>query len=197
MKKFFIAIVALGALAGCAKNAVVVTASFTTNKDVYHTGEPVQVKNTSTVQNNILAFCDWEYGDSVDMAHTYSIELEGVSFASVGTYFIKLTAYAEQGAGKDTYIKKIRVTDDNDIPWANFECPAVVKVGEDVIFEDKSIDLIGTITKWHWNFDGIISTYQSPRMNFSTPVKGMNVTLKVTDAYGASDTITKQIDVIE
>lgn len=197
MKKLFIAIVALVALIGCAKNDVVVKASFTTNKEVYHTGEPVQVKNTSTVQNNILAFCDWEYGDGEAMEHSYNIELEGVSFSSVGTYFIKLTAYAEQGAGKDIYVKEIRVTDENDIPWADFECPAVVKVGEDVVFEDKSIDLIGTVTKWQWDFDGITSTYQSPRMNFMTPVKGMNVTLKVTDAYGASDTITKQIDVIE
>lgn len=197
MKKFLIAIVTLCTLVGCTKNAVVVTASFTTNKDVYHTGETVLITNTSAVKNNILAFCDWEYGDGEEMEHQYSIDLEGVSFSSAGTYYIKLTAYAEQGAGKDSFMKKIVVTDENDIPWADFECPAVVKVGEDVVFEDKSVDLIGNITKWQWDFDGTPSTYQSPRMNFTTPVQGMNVTLTVTDAYGASDTITKQIDVIE
>lgn len=197
MKKFFIAIFTLCTLIGCTKNAVVVTASFTTDKSVYHTGETVLVTNTSAVRNNILAFCEWEYGDGEEMEHQYGIELEGVSFSSVGTYYIQLTAYAEQGAGQDTFVKKIRVTDENDIPWADFECPSAVKVGEDVIFEDKSTDLIGGITKWQWDFDGEQSTFQSPRMNFTTPVTGMNVTLKVTDAYGASDTITKQIDVIE
>ena len=89
------------------------------------------------------------------------------------------------------------VIDENYIPWADFSCPAQARVGEEVVFEDRSVDNIGGIKSWRWNIGGIESVIDSPVIVFDTPSTGVLVTLTVTDAYGASDTVTKTIDIIE
>lgn len=180
----------------CAKAPVVkVTASFTTNKDVYQVGEELLIENTSTVENDILAFCKWEYGSEEGKTVFYGLDIEGISFDAPGLYTVELTAYAEQGAGQDTYTRKIMVIDENDKPWAYFKCPATARVGEEVLFEDKSVDNIGGISAWNWNIGGTASPYQSPLMVFDTPAAGMVVTLTVTDSFGASDSFTRTIDI--
>ncbi len=198
MRKLTVLVILIAAALSCKKDpAVEVTASFTTNKDVFQVGEEIVIENTSTVKNNILAFCQWEYGDKSGMEKFYGLELEGVSFNLPGLYTITLTAYAEQGAGKDTYSREVLVIDENDIPWADFDCPAQARVGEEVVFEDRSIDNIGGIKSWRWNIGGIESVIDSPVIVFDTPATGVLVTLTVTDAYDASDTVTKTIDIIE
>lgn len=198
MRKLTALIILIAAAVSCKKEpAVEVTASFTTNKDVFQVGEEILIENTSTVKNNILAFCQWEYGDLSGMEKAYGLDLEGVSFSQPGLYTITLTAYAEQGAGQDTYSRQVLVIDENDIPWADFSCPAQARVGEEVVFEDRSVDNIGGIKSWRWNIGGIESVIDSPVIVFDTPSTGVPVTLTVTDAYGASDTVTKTIDIIE
>ena len=198
MRKLTVLVILIAAALSCKKDpAVEVTASFTTNKDVFQVGEEIVIENTSTVKNNILAFCQWEYGDKSGMEKFYGLELEGVSFNLPGLYTITLTAYAEQGAGKDTYSREVLVIDENDIPWADFDCPAQARVGEEVVFEDRSIDNIGGIKSWRWNIGGIESVIDSPVIVFDAPATGVLVTLTVTDAYDASDTVTKTIDIIE
>ncbi len=198
MRKLTVLVILIAAALSCKKDpAVEVTASFTTNKDVFQVGEEIVIENTSTVKNNILAFCQWEYGDKSGMEKFYGLELEGVSFNLPGLYTITLTAYAEQGAGKDTYSREVLVIDENDIPWADFDCPAQARVGEEVVFEDRSIDNIGGIKSWRWNIGGIESVIDSPVIVFDTPATGVLVTLTVTDPYDASDTVTKTIDIIE
>ena len=191
-------IILVAAALSCKKDpAVEVTASFTTNKDVFQVGEEIIIENTLTVKNNILAFCQWEYGDKSGMEKFYGLELEGVSFRLPGLYTITLTAYAEQGAGQDSYSRQVLVIDENDIPWANFTCPAQGRVGEEVVFEDHSVDHVGGIKTWQWNIGGIQSVIDSPVIVFDAPATGVLVTLTVTDAYDASDTVTKTIDIIE
>ena len=198
MRKLTVLVILIAAALSCKKDpAVEVTASFTTNKDVFQVGEEIIIENTSTVKNNILAFCQWEYGDKSGMEKFYGLDLEGVSFALPGLYTITLTAYAEQGAGKDTYSREVLVIDENDIPWADFNCPAQARVGEEVVFEDRSVDNIGGIKSWRWNIGGIESVIDSPVIVFDAPATGVLVTLTVTDAYDASDTVTKTIDIIE
>ena len=198
MRKLTALIILIVAAISCKKEpAVEVTASFTTNKDVFQVGEEILIENTSTVKNNILAFCQWEYGDLSGTEKAYGLDLEGVSFSQPGLYTITLTAYAEQGAGQDTYSRQVLVIDENDIPWADFACPAQARVGEEVVFEDRSVDNIGGIKSWRWNIGGIESVIDFPVIVFDTPSTGVLVTLTVTDAYGASDTVTKTIDIIE
>ena len=198
MRKLTALVILVAAALSCKKDpAVEVTASFTTNKDVFQVGEEIIIENTSTVKNNILAFCQWEYGDKSGIQKAYGLELEGISFPLPGLYTITLTAYAEQGAGQDSYSRQVLVIDENDIPWANFTCPAQARVGEEVYFEDRSVDNIGGIKSWKWNIGGTGSVIDSPVIVFDAPATGVLVTLTVTDAYDASDTVTKTIDIIE
>ena len=89
------------------------------------------------------------------------------------------------------------VIDENDIPWADFDCPGSARVGEEVVFEDKSVDYIGGIVGWLWNIGGTEYNFVSPLVVFDAPALGVEVTLTVTDAYGLTGTVTKTIDIIE
>ena len=191
------ALLLAAAVTACSKAPVVeVTASFKLNKDVLQVGEELVIENTSEVKNNILAFCKWEYGnDQAGETVFYGLELDEISFAEPGLYTLSLTAYAEQGAGQDTYSRKIMVIDENDIPWADFEYPQIIKVGQEVEFKDKSIDRIGGIKTWEWNIGGRASSFDSPLVTFDAPATGVEVSLTVTDAFGASDSVTKTIDI--
>ncbi len=197
MRKLLTITLILAAAVSCGKQPVVkVTASFSTNKEVLQVGEELQIENTSVVENNILAFCKWEYGNrEVGYKTYYGLEFEGLSFDAPGLYTLELTAYAEQGAGQDSYIRQILVIEENDIPWADFNCPAVVRVGEEVVFEDKSVDKVGGIKTWSWNIGGVLSSFDSPVVTFNAPATGVAVTLTVTDALGASGSVTKYIDI--
>jgi PKD repeat protein len=197
MRKLFCSALILAAVA-CSKAPVVeVTAAFTTNKDVYQVGEEVFIENHSNVVNDILAFCKWECEGAEGEPVHYVLNLESLTYNTPGIYTIRLTSYAEAGAGQDTYSKQILVTDENDTPWAFFECPAVVKVGEEVLFEDKSADNIGGVNSWHWDINGQVYEIQSPLLVFDAPATGVTVKLTVTDVYGASDSFSRIIDIIE
>lgn len=198
MKKCLIAFSFLAMAFSCAKAPVVeVTAAFSTDKDVYQVDEAVVITNESTVKGDILAFCKWEYGYADNISYAYKIDIDDLKFSTPGTYTITLTAYAEQGAGQDSCTKTIKVIEENDIPWADFTCPATAKVGEEVLFEDKSIDNVGGIENWIWTIGAEESRYQSPLIVFDKPALGVEVILTVIDKYGARDSVTKLIDVIE
>ena len=201
MKKLFYFAFLLVAVS-CTKAPVAeITASFTTNKDVYQVGEEVIIENTSVVKNEILAFCEWEYDGDEEKQYHYGLELEGVSYSKTGTYVITLTSYTEAHsavATKDTYSKTIVVVDENDTPWAFFTCPDVIKVGEEVTFKDGSKDNIGGVQSWHWAIgEDIVYESENASVVFEAPVTGLVVTLTVTDVYGAKDSFSRTIDVIE
>lgn len=198
MRKLITITLIMAAAVSCSKKPEVkVTAAFSTSRDVVHVGEELQITNNSTVENNILAFCKWEYGSmETGFKNYYGLEFEGLSFDTPGLYTITLTAYAEQGAGEDSYTRQIMVVSENDIPWAEFDCPSVAKVGEEVLFQDKSVDNIGGIKTWRWEIGSIVSEFDSPVIVFDTPAIGLKVTLTVTDAYGESGSVTKYIDII-
>ena len=200
MKKLFYFAFLLVAVS-CAKAPVAeIKASFTTNKDVYQVNEEVIIENTTEVKNEILAFCEWEYDGEEDKKYHYGLELEGLSFKTPGEYVITLTSYTEAHspvATKDTYSKTIVVVDENDTPWAFFTCPDIIKVGEEVTFQDGSKDKIGGIRSWHWTIGEIVNESENASVVFEAPVTGLVVTLSVTDVYGAQDSFSRTIDVIE
>ena len=200
MKKLFYFAFLLVAVS-CSKAPVAeVTAGFTTNKDVYLVNEEVIIENTSVVKNDILAYCEWEYDGDEEKQYHYGLEFEGLSFKTPGTYVITLTSYTEAHsvvATKDTYSKTIVVVDENDTPWAFFTCPDVIKVGEEVIFKDGSQDKIGGVQSWNWTIGDVVLNSEDAAMVFEAPINGLTVTLTVTDVYGASDSFSRTIDVIE
>ena len=200
MKKLFYFAFLLVAVS-CTKAPVAeITASFTTDKDVYLVGDEIFIENTTVVKNEILAFCEWEYGGEEEKQYHYGLELESLSFKNPGVYVITLTSYTEAHsvvATKDTYSKTILVIEENDTPWAFFTCPDVIKVGEEVLFKDGSKDTIGGIKSSHWTIGDTVFESEDAAMVFDAPVTGLVVTLTVTDYYGASDSFSRTIDVIE
>ena len=200
MKKLFYFAFLLVAVS-CTKAPVAeITASFTTDKDVYLVGDEIFIENTTVVKNEILAFCEWEYDVDEEKQYHYGLELEGLSFSTPGMYVITLTSYTEAHsftATKDTYSKTILVVDENDTPWAFFTCPDVIKVGEEVLFKDGSKDTIGGIKTSHWTIGDVVFESEDAAMVFDAPVTGLVVTLTVTDYYGAKDSFSRTIDVIE
>ena len=200
MKKLFYFAFLLVAVS-CTKAPVAeITASFTTDRDVYLVGDEIFIENTTVVKNEILAFCEWEYGGEEEKQYHYGLELESLSFKNPGVYVITLTSYTEAHsvvATKDTYSKTILVIEENDTPWAFFTCPDVIKVGEEVLFKDGSKDTIGGIKSSHWTIGDTVFESEDAAMVFDAPVTGLVVTLTVTDYYGASDSFSRTIDVIE
>ena len=200
MKKLFYFAFLLVAVS-CTKAPVAeITASFTTDRDVYLVGDEIFIENTTVVKNEILAFCEWEYGGEEEKQYHYGLELESLSFKNPGVYVITLTSYTEAHsvvATKDTYSKTILVIEENDTPWAFFTCPDVIKVGEEVLFKDGSKDTIGGIKSSHWTIGDTVFGSEDAAMVFDAPVTGLVVTLTVTDYYGASDSFSRTIDVIE
>lgn len=200
MKKLFYFAFLLVAVS-CTKAPVAeITASFTTDRDVYLVGDEIFIENTTVVKNEILAFCEWEYDGEEEKQYHYGLEFEGLSFKTSGVYVITLTSYTEAHsavATKDTYSKTIVVVDENDTPWAFFTCPDVIKVGEEALFKDGSKDTIGGIKSSHWTIGDTVFESEDAAMVFDAPVTGLVVTLTVTDYYGASDSFSRTIDVIE
>ena len=200
MKKLFYFAFLLVAVS-CTKAPVAeITASFTTDRDVYLVGDEIFIENTTVVKNEILAFCEWEYGGEEEKQYHYGLELESLSFKNPGVYVITLTSYTEAHsvvATKDTYSKTILVIEENDTPWAFFTCPDVIKVGEEVLFKDGSKDTIGGIKSSHWTIGDTVFESEDAAVVFDAPVTGLVVTLTVTDYYGAKDSFSRTIDVIE
>jgi PKD repeat protein len=80
----------------------------------------------------------------------------------------------------------------NTPPTANF---GVNCTGLDCTFSDSSSDAEGSIKAWQWNFgDSTTSTDQNPAHSY-TAAGTYNATLTVTDSAGASDSITKPVQV--
>ncbi len=194
MKKiiYYMVAVMLFAASSCQKDPeITVTASFTTDKEVYSVGDKVIIKNTSKVNGAHVAICKWEYQGHV----SYDETLTGLVYAEEGEYTIKLTVTADLGAKKGYFEKTISVVDDNIRPVADFTyAPTEVKAGEEVQFSDTSTDEDGTITKWEWKFGTSVSTQQHPKYTF-TEHGDIEVSLTVTDNQLGTNTVKKTVSV--
>jgi PKD repeat protein len=81
-------------------------------------------------------------------------------------------------------------------PTANFSCSKYNPAIHDTLqFTDMSIDSDGYISSWLWNFcDGTSSTTKNPQHKFNT-TGTYNITLEVTDDYGAKNSSSITINV--
>jgi hypothetical protein len=60
----------------CQQETVEVFASFETDRETYGPMEPVVIKNTTVVENSVIAICKWEWAGNV----SYDFEPEGIKF---------------------------------------------------------------------------------------------------------------------
>ena len=175
----------------CQQEPVEVFASFETDRETYGPMEPVVVKNTTVVENSVIAICKWEWAGNV----SYDFEPTDVKFEEEGEYIVKLTVTANDDAVKGVYTKTIVVADNNIKPVADFTWnPTTAKAGEAITFSDLSTDEDGKITAWEWNIGGSVSTEQNPVVTIIASGE-VKVSLTVTDDRLGRDTKTATITV--
>ncbi|WP_048149208.1 PKD domain-containing protein [Palaeococcus ferrophilus] len=154
------------------------------------TGQEVRFKDASTDDGDIVSW-NWDFGDG----ETSSLRNPSHEYDLPGTYTVSLTVL-DEGGYSSTYSKEITVEMPNYPPLADFTySPEEPKAGEEVIFQDLSMDQDGSITSWSWDFgDGKGSSERNPRHVYSSPGT-YEVLLVVEDNEGAADKIVKVITV--
>ena len=136
-------------------------------------------------------FKDGSTGNGQSINHTFS---------SIGSYNVELTVTDDKGA-TDSLTKTITVTDSivsNQSPTASFTANPTSGVAPlEVSFNaSSSSDSDGSITSYDWDFkDGETGNGEIISHTFSS-IGSYNVELTVTDDKGATDSTTKEIEVI-
>jgi len=172
------------------------TASFTA--DPTSGVAPLEVafnaSNSSDSDGTIVSYAwdfkDGETGNGETISHTFS---------SIGSYNVMLTVTDNDGA-TDSITKTINVTETlNQSPIASFTADPTFGVAPlEVAFNaSNSSDPDGSITSYAWDFkDGETGNGETISHTFSS-IGSYNVMLTVTDNDGATDLITKTINVTE
>ncbi len=111
------------------------------------------------------------------------------TYLIAGTYSITLTVTNANGSNIITKTQYITVFEK---PIVNFKVRDTSGCSPlNTLFTDLSSTSIGNITSWKWDFnDGGISILQNPTNNFTT-AGNYNITLKVTNNGGCSNSLTK------
>ena len=178
------------ALSSCKKNPSV-SASFSTDNDQYQILEPVGIIDESTAIATSIALRKWEWEDQVSYQ-----DVPDITFKTVGEKTITLTVWPEEGvAPGSTCTRTVAVFNNNEPPVAAFDAPASATQDSPMTFTDRSTDNTGRIVSWLWDIAGITSTEQNPTVTFISWGDNLDVTLTVTDNYGASSSITKKINI--
>lgn len=188
----YIFAIAFLSLASCKKAVPTVTAYFEVGANECQILESISVTNLSSAIDTQIGLCKWEWEDQV----SYQNDLGSVSFSTVGEHTIKLTVWGEQGVAQpNTFTRTIRAYDNNEPPIVAFDLPASAVQDKPLQFTDRSTDATGRIVSWEWNIGGVNSTEQNPVVSFISWGDGIDVTLKVTDNYGASSSLTKKMNI--
>jgi len=111
------------------------------------------------------------------------------TFFTAGVYTIILTASNANGTNTVTKTQYITVYDKPVVNFTVTDSSTCVPIN--ISFTDLSNSSIGSITDWRWDFDdGTFSSAQNPQHAYNTP-GNYNITLKVTNTGGCSNTLTK------
>lgn len=145
----------------------------------------------STSPDSEIIRYEWDFdgdglADSVGTAAAHSFDRAGV-------YPVTLRVVNADG-GVDVATTDVRV---NAPPEAGFDIkPRVPEAGEVIRFDaSTAVDPDGTIVRYEWDFDGdgfIDAQGPTPQYVYQSP-KDHAVTLRVTDAQGATDTLTREL----
>jgi gliding motility-associated-like protein len=151
-------------------------------------GNPtVFTDQSTTISGNIISW-NWDFGDGSNSStqnpmHTYN---------APGTYNVTLIVYNNFGCA-DTTVLPVIV-----LPLVNADFNAdTVCAKTPMTFTDYSITGAGSIDYWYWDFgDGYSSALQNPQhVYYNSGV--FTVTLIATNTAGISDTVARQVLVLE
>gem|GEM_PF-7041189 len=117
-------------------------------------------------------------------------------YGEPGNYTVTLCVTDDWGATGEVS-QDVEIGEPLSFPKAAFTfLPAKPTAKDTVEFIDRSHDPDGKIVSWHWDFgDGTISTERNPRHRY-TRKGSFTVKLTVTDDDGLTDTVEKEIEVV-
>lgn len=127
----------------------------------------------------------WELGNGV----VSTLKNPSATYFNPGTYTVKLVV--RNASGSDSILRQQYITIYGN-PSVDFETNDTVGCAPmPVMFSDKSLAGSGDISKWDWDFgDGSIASAQQPSHVY-TSSGSFNVSLKVTNSFGCTKTVTK------
>ncbi len=194
MKRIFFilsAVIGLVCLYSCKKNPSI-KAYFELSSTECQVLDPVSVNNLSTAVGTSIGLCKWEWEGQV----SWETNLPSITFTQLGKQTVTLTVWPEEGVVPgNTFSRTVNVINSNEPPIADFTSPANATQDEPIALTDRSMDYTGRIVSWLWNIAGVTSTEQNPTVTLNSWGDNLDVSLTVTDNYGASNTITKKINV--
>ncbi|WP_158055648.1 PKD domain-containing protein [Halorussus halophilus] len=171
------------------------TASFDLDDESAATvGEPVQFDATESADNHRIAEFRWDLdGDGTVDTVTSNATVE-YTYAERGNATAELTVVDPSGNSANA---TRNVTVETPPPSANFTvAPETPTTGETVAVDAEPTVAAGNVTNYTWTFDGTTSVPDSPTATYEFTDSGSHeVTLVVTDEYGHSDSVTKNVTV--
>ncbi|PKP18893.1 MAG: hypothetical protein CVU05_12595 [Bacteroidetes bacterium HGW-Bacteroidetes-21] len=135
----------------------------------------------------------WSWSFTGGTPATSTVQNPVVTYNTAGTYAVSLTATNSNGSNTVTKAAYITVTNSTSGLVANFSADnTLVVCYQNVNFSDLST---GSPVSWSWTFNNgtpATSTQQNPVVKW-TSQGNFTVSLTVTDAGGASNTVTKNL----
>src|SRR3954467_1818981 len=104
---------------------------------------PLNVAFTDLSTNTPTSWA-WDFGDG----GTSTVQNPTHTYATPGTYTVKLSTKTDKGCISDTSSKQVII---NPLPSAKFGFSAPDCISKDITFSDSSIANAGNITLWKWD----------------------------------------------
>jgi len=173
------------------------TASFTSNSPVLTSEDFGLDASGSSDSDGTIQTYEWDLDDDGNYDDATGT-IPSYSEAEDGTYSISLRVTDDDGA-TDTTTNDVVV--ENRVPTADFDySPTSPKIGESISFDGTlSSDSDGSIStyEWDWTSDGTYEgTGSNPSHSYGSP-GSYDVTLRVTDNDGATDTYNETVSVTD
>jgi gliding motility-associated-like protein len=143
-------------------------------------GKSTQFANNSTINSGSINEWKWSLGDGNTSLSSTPLHL----YANAAIYPVQLIATSDKGC-VDSLTKDVRVWYN---PNAEFKATDTTLCDDyDLILNDKSTSLEGSIVAWYWKFgNGDKSVLQNPIYNYPNPGT-YDISLRVTTNLGCTD----------
>jgi len=158
-------------------------------------GDSTYFIDASKSDSSIITNWKWNFGNgnflSINNGLNKNIKHQ---FIQSGDEMVALSVTTDQGCS-DSIIKSVKIY---SLPQINF-LPPYGCSGSQILFQDKSSDTLGNITKRYWNFGNVnneIDSTINPNFNHIFDTAGVyNVSLTVVSTTGCKNTLTKNIQI--
>ncbi|MCJ7697868.1 MAG: PKD domain-containing protein [Thermoplasmata archaeon] len=150
----------------------------------------VTFNDTSTDVDGSIVSWFWDFGDG----NTSTLQNATHQYVDNGSYIVTLSVVDDDQA-VNKVSRKISVLNVGPTAKFTFFSPFLPKINDTILFTDTSIDTDGTVVSWSWDFgDEATSNVRSPAHNYSAGGT-YQVSLRVTDNDGVSDTATEYVTI--